>query len=234
MDIETKVQNLANLTADQLDDMAKEGNVVLIDSINPKHATNLPALTGGWEARYVGTRDGKNNGRVLLVPLREWNIKLWRQGQFAIGQRAGLTKEESSAWLTSRVKGKHDETILKNLAIILNDPKLRQAYRAFNVDGSYNDMLRWEARNDVNDGLPIADRKVLAALVVDMEATLARYAESRDPSKPKPVPKKPKKEKQPANTKMADALAEAGLAPTEAEAFAKIAAESGDTMNDLE
>lgn len=234
MDIETKVQNLANLTADELDNMAKEGNVVLIDSIHPNDAQQLPALTGGWEARYVGSKEGKNLGRVLLVPIREWNIKLWRQGQFAIGQRAGLTKEQTSAWLTSRVKGKHDEAILHHLVAILNDPKRRKAYGLFNVDGTYNDMLRWEARNDVDDKLSIADRKVLGALVIDIEAILRRYSEGRKEA-PKPTKPKPKKEPKHTNSKMADALTAVGLgAVVESDALAKVAADAGDTMTDFQ
>lgn len=209
MDTTSNVALLTRLTADELDERGRTGNVILMDSVPCSQAKSLPKLAGGWIAKYVGMTSPGSTGRVVLLPAMEWNRKLWRQGQYAIATAAGLTGPQAVLWMSSSAKAKHDETVLARLVQVLANDRLRDAYLAYEPDGSYNDFLRWSARNDVVDELTASTRRAVVTLlreILDGEARAVQRAEAeveraaekkaeearRKDAEARKVPKKPK------------------------------------------
>jgi len=173
------IDELPKLTADQLDEMAKEGNTVLIETITFDESLNFPELPGSWKMAYVGARTKGSHGTLVLLPDAKWTRKLWTEGQIKIGMAAGLTEAQASIWANTKIAHRHD--LLPKLVEVLNNQDLLTKYLSYdskNVD-------KWMARTKIKDGLNPYRRKSLVAML----------QEQLEPPKPVPAPKKAKKPK---------------------------------------
>lgn len=168
MDTKNKLALLTSLTADELDERAQRGLVVLIPNIAYDHARNLPKLPGGWIAKYVGPVKVGAEGKIVQLPDHKWTQKLWRDGQYRTAMTLGLSSEHARIWLLSQVKVKHDEAVVVQLAKVMKSEDLISKYQQYEVNGGYNRFLRWQARTGVEDDLSPAQRRGMVQLMNEL------------------------------------------------------------------
>lgn len=168
MDTKNKLALLTTLTADELDDRAQRGLVVLIPNIAYEHAQSLPNMPGGWAVKYVGPPKKGSEGKIVLLPVHKWTQKLWRDGQFLTVTTIGLSPDHARVWLLSRVKVKHDEAVLRQLAAVMKSEDLISKYQQYEVNGGYNRFLRWQARTGIEDDLSPTQRRGMVQLMCEL------------------------------------------------------------------
>lgn len=168
MDTKNKLALLTSLTADELDERAQRGLVVLIPNIAFEHTRDLPKLPGGWAAKYVGPPKVGAEGKIVQLPVHKWTQKLWRDGQYRTVTTMGLSSEHARVWLLSQVKVKHDEAVLMLLVKVMKSEDLIAKYLQYEVNGGYNRFLRWQARTGIEDDLSPAQRRGLVQLITEL------------------------------------------------------------------
>ena len=148
--LRVKVQSF---TADNLDELAGNGETVLGDYYFTAEEFIAPTLKGGWSCRYVGGKKPGNKGSLVLMPETDWARKIWTAGQINMATRNGLTREQAEKWLASRAKSKH--ALIKTLARIAskNDPDEIASLLSYDETLQGDALLKWKSRSGITENL---------------------------------------------------------------------------------
>ncbi len=185
LNTETLFKSLAEISPDELDRKGLEGDTLLIERINYFAGIEELKLQGGWKAFYVGYREDGSTGQIILLPNHEYTTGLWIKGQKQVAVNAGLPEQYIDKWLASRVHHKH--RLLPAIVKCLKDDKLKQSYLNFSHEFTREESLKWEARNDIRDGLSHNMRVKLRDLLKEWETPKKKKRNSVKKKTPRPV-----------------------------------------------
>lgn len=155
------IDELSNLSFDDLTELAAKGNTVLIERVSSDIQHNLPVIHGGWALRYVGPSSEDSFGKLVLVPNSSWAQGIWNSGQIVFAMSTGLTEAEAKAWFKADIRNKHDFLPLLNHVLHGGRQELLdryghsdrnlliRGYLDYRSDFTRSEYLEWSARTQI-------------------------------------------------------------------------------------
>lgn len=155
------IDELCNLSFDDLTTLAEKGSTVLLESISSDIQNNLPIIHGGWAVRYVGPTSEGSHGKLVLVPKSSWAQGIWNEGQINFAIASGLTEAEAKSWFKADIRNKHDFLPLLNRVLhtgrqeLINSyghsdrNLLIRGYLDYRSDFTRSEYLEWSARTQI-------------------------------------------------------------------------------------
>lgn len=150
---EETLKKLFSLSADDLDNLAKEGKTLLGPLYFTTDFLEAKELTGGWVCKFVGLKEEGIKGHLVLFPRADWTRGIWAEGQINHAINHGLSPEQAQRWYDSKVTTKH--ALLEPLVKIISRNRSDELRECLNYtpDLTGDALAKWQARSGITESM---------------------------------------------------------------------------------